>query len=391
MSQWISSFRSEIAKHLDAPDEFISAVGLFVVGASLANKVYIRSPKELTTNLYVLLTGKPGWLRKSTTVNVGVEVLKMVTPSGEFIASNPSSESLAKAIKLEMNGSSFGHGIMIYDELKNFLVQIRKPFAENVGTFMVERFERGTDLKFSRMKDKDSVECDFIPGGFILSFIASTTTPWLIENIRPSDIGGGMLSRFLMVEANAKTRSEADPPPLEDSTLAGFATALKNVQCWYKNRTEFRFHPDGRAAFATIYHDIEKNAMSHGHPEFPSMISRAPVYIKKLALINAAMEMRGDGMIYDDDVGIAWSTVSKSIKACEVLIDEAVAGDGPYGKMLFRVKKILSSKGRIPKRDLMRVMHIKVRELEEILDSFMEQGHAKIEKDGKAEVVVWVE
>lgn len=389
MAQWLVEFENEFSRHYDTPNEFLSGIGLMVAGAALANRVYVCSPNELTTNVYLLLCSPAGWFHKSSPTNKAVEMIKKFIPEHEFMPSNPSSESFAKCAKQVTNGSKIGHGVMVYDEFRSFLVQSKKQHAENFATLVTERFERSSDIRYSRMKEKD-VEIDLIPGGFILSFIAGTTTPWLLENLGSSDIGGGMLSRFLIIEAHEKTRSEADPPKFEERILENFAADLRSIREGY-DRTEFRFDEAGREILTELYHEIERDSMAHGHPEFPSLVSRAPTYIKKISLIHAALEQRGDYLITQEDVEMAAEVVMKSIKSCEGIIDEAAAGKDNYGKNLFRVRKMLSQKGKILKRDLMRFMHVRVRELDEILENLTDQGRIKIEKQGKAEVVQWLE
>lgn len=388
MSQWLLDFEEEFARHYDTPDEFLNGIGLMVAGAALANRVYVMSPGEVTTNTYLILVSPPGWFHKSSPVRTAVKMLKKLLPKGEFVPSNASTESLGKLISLAMNGSAKGHGIMIYDEFRNYLQHIRKEYAANIGTLVTERFEEGIDLQFARKKE-GKVDVDVVPGGYILSFVASTTTTMFLENMKSSDVTGGMLSRFLIVEAHEKTRSEALPKPLDQAKLDVLTKDLENVRNAYAG-TQFYFDPAAMHLYKAIYHDIERGAMSHGHPEYPSLISRAPTYVKKLALIHAALAMRSTSIIETDDIEFAAETVISSIKSCELMIDEAVAGDGAYARNLFRIRKMLIAKEKMQKRDLLRAMHVRIKELDEVLESLAEQGHVKFEKDGKADIIVWV-
>ena len=389
MAQWLVEFENEFARHYDTPNEFLSGIGLMAAGAALANRVYLRSPNEITTNLYLLLCSPAGWFHKSSPTNKAVEMIKKFIPETEFMPSNPSSESFAKCAKQVTNGSKIGHGVLVYDELRDFLSQSRKQHAENFASLVSQRFEKGPDIRYSRMKEKD-VEIDLVPGGFILSFVAGTTNALLLENLSRTDIEGGILSRCLLIEAHEKTRSEANPIPFDDDVLDYFASELMSTRNSY-DRTEFKFDRESDEILTQLYHEIERDAVAHGHPEYPSLVSRAPTYLKKISLIHAALEQRGDYLITQDDIEMAAEIVLKSVKSCEMIVDEAAAGNDVYGRNLFRVRKILSKREKFPKRDLMRLMHIRVRELDDILDSLTEQGHVRIEKEGKAEIVFWIE
>jgi hypothetical protein len=113
--------------------------------------------------------------------------------------------------------------------------------------------------------------------------------------------------------------------------------------------------------------------------------------VKKLALLHAAVAERSSHRILPEDVEAAAELVVRSIKSCEGIIDEVVAGDSTYARALIRVRKILDSKKRLPKRELLRTMHVRVKELDEMLDSLHQQGAVKYEREGKQEVVVWAE
>jgi hypothetical protein len=281
-----------------------------------------------------------------------------------------------------------GHGLLVYDEFRSFLMHVRKEYAAPIASLVTEKLERGVPIMFARKKDGNA-EVDIVPENFVLSFIASTTTPWLLESMRSSDMTGGMLSRFLLIESHKKNRLYELPPPINNDRMVALSKILCSVRDQYQKRTEFGFTRSARKIYSHIYRDIERSARKHGHPEYPSLVSRCPLYVKKLALINAAMFCRGDNMIHEEDVGTAMELVVGSIQSCDAIVDEAVAGDGHYARNLLRVKKMIASRGKIQKRDLLRHSHMRVRDLDEVLDSLKEQGVVKSERNGKAEVVKW--
>jgi hypothetical protein len=137
---------------------------------------------------------------------------------------------------------------------------------------------------------------------------------------------------------------------------------------------EFYFTSGAVRLYSSIYRDLHKKASSHGAQEFPALVSRAPLYIKKLALIHAALSGREKHVIFDSDIEAGAEMVFRSIKSYEEIIDESVASEGAYGKTVVRVKKILAAKGSISKGDLLKMSHVRPRELDEILESLAQQG-----------------
>ena len=384
---WIEDFEGEFRKHFDTPDRFLEAIGYWAAGAALSNRVFVKSPDEVTTNIYLVLCSPPGWYHKSAPIRTAIRMLRRIIPQAEDIPSNPSVEALAKIVSGACQ-NGIGHGVMVYDEFRSFLTHVRKEYAAPVASLVMEKLERGVPIKFARKKE-GGVEIDVIPEGFILSFIASANTPWLLENLRQSDISGGMLSRFLLIEVHEQTRIYELPAPIDDRALEALGAELARIRRNHPSPAEFRFSQDAVKLYAEIYRDIREKAHSHGHPEYPSLISRAPLYLKKLSLIRAVLEERGDTKIRPEDVEAAGSLIYSSIKSATDIMDEAVATEGVYGKNLFLVRKIIAAHERIRKGRLLQLTHLKMRDLDEVLVSLLEQGVVEYERDKEGVCIVW--
>jgi len=383
---WVDSFVGETAKHFDTPDEFLQAVGYFTAGAALANRVYLRSPRFLGSNLYVILTSPPGWSHKSSAVLSGVDVLRQLVPKDEVLPTNPSVEALGRKVPT-LCKQDVGHGVMLYDEFRSFLAHVKKEYASQMASLVVERFERGLPTTFSKVKDSGTEEY-VISGKFILSFIASTQTPWLIENMKGSDISGGLMSRFLLVESREQKRIYALPPPMDDKAMAVLTSNLETIRDAHVS-TEYTFHSKAAKRYEALYMDLKKDAESNGHPEYASLISRSPVYLKKIALLHAVLEGRCSTLIFEADVEAAWGVVKKSVESCRHVIDEAAAQEGIYGRSLIRARKIISAAEKIARHEILKLLHVKPKELDEILESLEQQGVVELVKEGGRISVVW--
>lgn len=385
---FLSDFEMLLAKSMDTPDEFLHALAYWTAGAALANRVWVRSPNEVSTNMYLVLVSGPGWWHKSTAVNAANRMLRKTIPPDEFLPGHASVEALAVTIpKLCKNDR--GHGVLVYDEFRSFLTHIRKEYAAQIGTLVTEKMEYGIPTQFSRKKDGD-VEVKEMPAGFVLSFVASTTIAWMIESMQASDLTGGMLSRFLLVEAKDKTREYALPPPLDDMGLEILAGYLKTLRHRYRDGVEFRFSPDGRSAFEKIYYDLARWAKTQGTPEFPSLISRSHTYVKKAALIHAALAQRDEPWIEEADVEAGAEIAIRSVQTCESIMDDIIAStSGDFGALLLRVRKMIASAKRVSKADLLARTHLKNSDMDDILHSLAMQKVIDRELEGGQEFVTW--
>jgi len=385
---WIYDFEKEMVKHFDTPDEFIQAIGYFSAGIALANRVFVRSPKFIGTNLYLVLCSPAGWFHKSSTISTAMDMLKTIVPKDEILSSNPSIEALGRKIP-GLCAADVGHGVLMYDEFASFLMHVRKEYAASLGALVTEKLERGLPVTFSKTKESGTEEF-VIPGKFVFSFIASTTTPWLLKNLQGADISGGMMARFLLVEAHEQTRMYELPPPVDEKAMAALASDLDRIRNNVQGGAEFSFRPTASRLYASIYRDLKRDAEGHGHPEYPSLVSRGPLYLKKLALIHAVLMERGTASIEVNDVEAAAEMVWKSVQSCRQIVDEASAQDGTYGRTLLRVRKILSGAHEIARGDLLRIVHIRPRDLDEIIDSLRQQGLVVFGQDDKKRTtLVW--
>jgi hypothetical protein len=396
MGEWVAALENELSKHFDTPDPFLVGVGYAVAGAAMANRVFLRSPREITTNLYLILAAPPGEYHKSSSIHAGLSVLRSVLPHRQFLSSNASDQAMAKQVLNVCDSDGVGHGVLVYDEFKSFLDHIRREYASTIGTMVMSKFERGIPVEFSRRsKDgEDGVERDIIPEGFVLSFASSTTVEWLVKGIQGSDIAGGMLSRFLLIHATRvdKTRSYPIAPPIDESRfrdLGGMLRVIVDEAVPPGQRREFKFHPRAERLYSGVYEEISKRIDDRGTSDFAAMMSRMQVYAKKLALIHAVLSRRQDTWILEDDVHAAAEMVFRSMKLGEEIVDEIAAGEGAYGKGFIRVKKILSAVGKTSKRDLLKLAHLRPRDLDEILESMERQGRVEVERSGKEETIVW--
>lgn len=374
---WIYDYEREMARSFDTPDEFIQATGYFALGASLANRVWLRSPRHLGTNLYVILTSPPGWQHKTSAIVAAVDILKKVLPKEEVLPTSPSVEALGRRIPAICK-SEVGHGVLLYDEFRSFLSHIRREYAQQLGTLVMERFEWGLPTTFLRVKDQGAEEYT-ISGRFVLSFIASTQTSWLLDHIGGPDISSGFMSRFLIVESREQTRVYPLPPPLNESVIESLAKDLLAIREAY-NGVEFSFCREAARAYSKLYEDLKRDAETHSDPEYASLISRSPVYLKKLSLIHAAMAMRGTREILVDDVEAAHEMVARSVRSCQTLLEESTLRSIPYGRLLLKVRRIISGAECISRQDLLRLVHARPRDLDEILDSLEQQGVVDVVK-----------
>jgi hypothetical protein len=326
-------------------------------------------------NTYLIIVSPPGWFRKSSVSKRAIKVVRDVLGDDVILPNYASTEAFIEAI------DETKIGVLYYDEFRSFMAHSGKEYASGIQPILVEMFDTDVVIKVAR-RGKDPI---MVNTNCVMNFLATTTNAWLGSSLKESDAMSGFLSRFILVECDHKEKSLVFQPQLNgtviDDLIRDLRAIISNVN------GEMIFDPSGVKAFEECYYAIEQVIDKVKHPEFPSMIARAPTYTKKLAMAHAAM--RGSMEIIDEDVyNVANTIVRPSIHSIVKLIDEG-AFDDRFQKSVTRVAKVLqSNKGMMSRRDLLRALKIRSSELSELLETMEEQGIIEYKMIGKVKEII---
>lgn len=376
---WIDEFTQTVSHYYDTPSLLVEALGYWAVGASLKDRVWIDKASPLYPNMYLVIVSPPGWYRKSSVAKFSLKVVRRIVGDEAVLPNYASAEAFMQCI----NGVPYG--ILWYDEFKGFTSHVRKEYAAGIMPFVTEMFD-STDLLYKHARSgKDPIE---IKADCILSFISTSTDAWLVNSMRTEDALSGFLSRFLIVESDRKEKELIHQPPMNPAIIDDLADKL--TQICTNVQGPMRLSSAANNVFEKAYMTINDARHTATHPDFPSMVVRAPVYIHKTAMIRAVCHGRME--ISEEDIYEATQQlVLPGVRSIMRLFNEG-AFDDKFQKDVIRLKKFLSkNNNRMSQRALMRKMHLKKRDFEEILQTLQHQGEIYIEKDGKALVVFLVD
>jgi hypothetical protein len=372
---WVDDFKSTLSQYFDTPPVLIEALGYWCVSTCLGRRVWIQSPTPMFANTYLIIVSPPGWFRKSSVSKRAIKVVREVLGDDSILPNYASTEAFVESIdQTEI-------GVLYYDEFRSFMAHSGKEYASGIQPILVEMFDTDVVIKVAR-RGKEPV---MVNTDCIMNFLATTTDAWLGSSLKDSDAMSGFLSRFILVECDYKEKSLVFQPQLNGTVIDDLIRDLKTVVSNVSG--EMSFDSGGIKAFEECYYAIEEVIRRVKHPEFPSMIARAPTYTKKLAMAHAAM--RGSMEITDEDVyNVANSIVKPSIYSIVKLIEEG-AFDDKFQKSVNRVSKVLkSNKGMMSRRDLLRALKIRSSELDELLETMEEQDLINYKMVGKVKEVV---
>lgn len=393
MAEWVSDFTATLATHLETPDEMLKAVGLFTAGAALAGRVVMYSPEELSTNLYLLLSGPPGKVKKTTAIKQGLKILSRVISQDEFTDQNSSIEALIKSISTTAAQRGVRHGVLFYDEFSGLMHQTKREHSSGIMTMLLERWQAGA-VAYTASRRKDSgVDRDSVPADFIFSMASSTTPDGLVRAMSSDDVSNGFASRIMLIEARTRIRRFAHSSRVSEDWIAMMAGRLTVARQIYEQKTEFTLSPDAVEEIEKVYEDFDVLASRHPNEEFHKVVGRMDGYVKKLALLEAALSHPGYHVIDGEDVREAIPIVLKSMNSWEKTLDDVSGSGNAWAKLLSKIKAVLRRLGQATPGELARATSARAGDLNEAIETLLMQGCISMEKDDDTnqKVVVWKE
>lgn len=214
LNNWLRSY-SELTSVSEAPDVFNFWTGVSTIAGALQRKVWFEQIKwKWFPNFYIIFVAPPGIATKSSTMAVGMKLLRDV----DGVIMGPSSmtwqgltSGMQKAQRLLpigdqsdfLNAQYYTQSAITCEvsELGTFL----DPRNTELSSVLIDLWD-GKEIPFERwLATKDDTKID----NPWINIIAATTPSWLRENAPETMIGGGLTSRVIFVYADKKKRTVA--------------------------------------------------------------------------------------------------------------------------------------------------------------------------------------
>ena len=210
LTDWIEAYM-EYSNYSEAPDKFHLWTAVSCVAGALQGKIsldqgYFRWP----ANFYIVFCAPPGIVQKSTTIGIGMDLLRRV-PGVKMGPDVVTWQALATTFaqynvgELMDNGEFDPHSSMTIasSEFGNLL----NPNDREMVDFLIHVWDgqRGTFQKVTKSAGNDTIQNPW------MNLIACTTPAWLAGNFPEYMIGGGFTSRVIFVYGEEKRSLVAYP------------------------------------------------------------------------------------------------------------------------------------------------------------------------------------
>ncbi|MEP7362282.1 MAG: hypothetical protein ABI972_03435 [Acidobacteriota bacterium] len=275
-SAWRGAFahyRDAMAGTTEASDVAHFAALWSACGVALGRRVRMFAGELVYPNTYLCYFGSTG--DKKTTAQRRPINLQLIPNTVKIIQASGSTEGIADALKREDGEPAVA--LFAFEEFTSLLARGRWEGA-TILEFFTEAFDcpDAWELKYRHNKVLINMPT--------LSIIAGTTAEWFWKNARPDDFYGGFGNRFAYLTG---TRKAPIPNPVEPggTDLQKVREAIRELSCIHP--TAVRFSARAERLWERFYDDWERRERNG---LFGASVKRIHVYVRKLAIVYAALE-----------------------------------------------------------------------------------------------------
>lgn len=391
---WLKAFVS-YCSHGEAPPRMYFWTGVSTLSGALRRHVWFPGGKHFTwyPSLYIILVGPPGVVAKSTTVNLGMNLLReipgihfgpdIVTPQALVSAFSDASE----AFLFPPTGEYIPQSAITLaaSELGN-LLNTRDDAMVNL---LIELFDGNPKLdKRTKTSGNDLIEAPW------LNFIGCTTPGWMAGNFTEQMISGGLISRILFVYADKKEKLVPYPHLVVPTSLPAQHSALVSDLGHISTLVgEFSLSPAAAKWGMDWYarHWSAKPAGLEDESRFGGYLARKQTHLHKVAMILSIAE-RDSLQIESDDLQLAEIMLADLESDLPRVFQQV--GKSETSVQLDRFLDYCRKRGKVPFRDAYRFIHAQFPDFQgfqNLILGCVNSGQIKIFGEGLNAVIHFVE
>jgi hypothetical protein len=232
---WLDTYL-EYTNDQESPEMFHRWVGMCILSATVGRSIFLpRIKYTIYPNIYVILVAGSAKCKKSTSMNIGMDILKAMEKPPMVFAQKITTEALIQALELaKTTGQSAG--IIFASELAVFLGHESK--STGIIPALTDLYDSPATWTYhTRGRGKEELT------NVTLAMLAGTTKDWLKTSLPEESIGGGFTSRVIFVfQDNPRPRDlfgEGYDRMRETQLKANLVHDLNHIRANVKGLVEF--------------------------------------------------------------------------------------------------------------------------------------------------------
>lgn len=295
LKDWLPAFM-DYTSGTEAPRLMHFWCGVSAIAGALRRKVWIDMKRfKWTPTFYIIFVAPPGIISKTTTMDMGMDLLKQV-PGIKFGPDVVTWQALVG--KFAEAGESFQYGEDWYPMSPLTLASgefgnLINPQDRDMINFYITMWDgRSTFEKVTKHSGNDVIEAPWI------NMIGCTTPHWIADNMPSATVGGGFTSRCIFVYGDKKENFIAYPDEHVakdyDAQRAALIADLEHISVNLVG--PFQLPEETRAWGREWYKKLWSHASSKQDSDhLDGYMARKQTHMHKLAMVLSAS--RSDSLI----------------------------------------------------------------------------------------------
>lgn len=362
-------------------------VGVSTLAGALRRRVWIdQAYFQWYPNLYIVLVAPPGIVSKSTTADVGMQLLRAV-PGIRFGPSVVTWQSLVKSFAdaqegfiLDNDPTMTSHPMSPLTISSSEFGNLLNPKDKDMVDMLVNLWDGKSFTKATKMSGVDEVINPWI------NVLACTTPEWIAGSFPEYMVGGGFTSRCLFVYAEKKEKYVPYPGLQVPANIVDQQADLIHDLEWVATKIagEYRLTPEAIEWGSDWYHrHYQSEAKKMDAIRFGGYIARKQTMAHKVAMVLAASQ-RDDLWIQLEDLKMAVAAITDLEPDMHRVFEKI--GMKEDAVQLDRLVEFVDKRGRLPYSEVYRWLQRYFphkSDLEDIVGTAINSGYFSLINEGE--------
>lgn len=382
-NDWLKSF-VEYASFGEAPHKMLFWTGVSTIAGALRRRVWLDMKYfQWVPNFYIIMVAPPGIVSKSTTANIGMNLLRRIDGvrfGPDVVTWQALVETLGHSTEMVLNPVTGEYLPMscitiASDEFGTLL----NPQDREMVDVLVSLWDgkRGSFSKVTKSSGNDMVENPWI------NIIACTTPSWLAGNFPEYMIGGGFTSRCVFVYTDHKRQEVAYPDECVPPEFEAMQTCLvHDLEIISTMVGQFDLSPEAREWGRQWYASHWRNPPALlSNEQFGGYLARKQTHIHKLAMVLSAACT--SELVISPDILSAAADIVSALELDMPKVFERI-GQTDITRGAHDLVSIVTAAGQISIKDCYAKLFktLSYKDFEVAVSSAINAGHMKMQQQG---------